>query len=335
MPGAELAFGRAGGVEHRRALELGQAVDREPPILGARREQHRSRGDLPVLLEPDEMPTVSRFERERAVGRGGSCVELARLGDGAAGELRSADPRGEAEIVLDSAGRPGLAAERRALDHQRVKPFGGAVDRSREASRTGADDQQIDFLARCELEPDPDRSQQLAGRRPVQLCTARQPHELQRATVDRDGILPGTRDPVRARELENAHRRLRTARADDLQADTLDALQRLASGDERREQEVAQRPVFIEEPAQLGAFDGDVLEWLGYESVDEDRLPRQEVQLPKEPGRAVPDELVPGCVDDRDLPLADRDERISPIANLVEQLTGRRGALLADLGDSR
>src|SRR6185436_16935029 len=158
VPGAELAFGRAGGVEHRRALELGQAVDREPPILSARREQHRSRGDLPVLLEPDEMPTVSRFERERAVGRGGSCVELARLGDRAAGELRSADPRGEAEIVLDSAGGPGLAAERRALDHQRVKPFRGAVDRSREAGRTGADDQQIDFLSRLELEPDPERS---------------------------------------------------------------------------------------------------------------------------------------------------------------------------------
>src|SRR5438552_16692308 len=167
VPGAELAFRRAGGIEHRRALELGQVVDREPPILGARREQHRSRGDLPVLLEPDEVPTVSRFERERAVGRGGSCIELARLGDGAAGELRSADSRREAEIVLDSAGRPGLAAERRALDHQRVKPFRGAVDRSREASRTGADAQQIDLLASREPEPDPDRSAPLAGRRPV------------------------------------------------------------------------------------------------------------------------------------------------------------------------
>ena len=75
VPGAELAFGRAGGVEHRRALELGQSVDREPPVLGARREQHRSRGDLSVLLEPDEMTTISRFERERAVRRRGSRSE--------------------------------------------------------------------------------------------------------------------------------------------------------------------------------------------------------------------------------------------------------------------
>jgi ParB-like chromosome segregation protein Spo0J len=169
----------------------------------------------------------------------------------------------------------------------------------------------------------------------VQLSTAWEPHERQRATVDRDGIPPGTRDPVRARELENAHRRLRAARADDLQADTFHALQRLSSGDERREQEVAQRPVLVEELAQCRTLDGDVLEWLGYEGVDEDRLPRQEVQLPEEPGRAVPDELVPGCVNDGDFSLADRNERISLIANLVEQVTGRRGTLLADLGDSR
>jgi hypothetical protein len=49
----------------------------------------------------------------------------------------------------------------------------------------------------------------------------------------------------------------------------------------------------------------------------------------------VPDELVPACVDDGNLPLANRHEGISPIANLVEQLTGRRGAFLANLGDSR
>jgi hypothetical protein len=49
----------------------------------------------------------------------------------------------------------------------------------------------------------------------------------------------------------------------------------------------------------------------------------------------VPHELVPGCVDDRDLTFEDRHERISPVADLVEELTGRRGALLADLGESR
>jgi hypothetical protein len=49
----------------------------------------------------------------------------------------------------------------------------------------------------------------------------------------------------------------------------------------------------------------------------------------------MPHELVSGRVDDRDLAFKDRHKRIAPIADLVEQLTGRRRALLADLGESR
>jgi hypothetical protein len=49
----------------------------------------------------------------------------------------------------------------------------------------------------------------------------------------------------------------------------------------------------------------------------------------------VPDELVPGRVDDRDLSFEDRDERIAPIAHPVQQLTDRRRALFTDLGESR
>src|SRR5437763_1072420 len=123
------------------------------------------------------MPTVPRFEGERAVGRCGARVELARLGDGAAGELGAADPGGEAEVVLDPAGRPGLAAERGALDDERVEPFGGAVDRGGEACRAGAEDQEVDLLARRELEPDPESAQQLAGAWIVQLSSAGQPDE--------------------------------------------------------------------------------------------------------------------------------------------------------------
>ncbi len=49
----------------------------------------------------------------------------------------------------------------------------------------------------------------------------------------------------------------------------------------------------------------------------------------------MPDELVPGRVDDLDLSLEDRNERIGSIADSVEQLTDRRRTLLADLGQSR
>jgi len=48
----------------------------------------------------------------------------------------------------------------------------------------------------------------------------------------------------------------------------------------------------------------------------------------------VPDELVPRRIDDRDLSFEDRDERVGPIADLVQQLTGGSRAFLADLGES-
>ncbi len=52
--GAELRLGCPGGVEDRQSLELGEAVDRQPPVLSARREQDGARGDLLVVLEADE-----------------------------------------------------------------------------------------------------------------------------------------------------------------------------------------------------------------------------------------------------------------------------------------
>ena len=99
--------------------------------------------------------------------------------------------------------------------------------------------------------------------------------------------------------------------------------------------QVAERAVLVEERAQRAALDRDVAQRLDDERADEDRLPRQEVQLPEEARGAVSDELVPGRVDDRDLSFEDRDERVGPIADPVQQLSDRCRALLADLGESR
>src|SRR5262249_47001226 len=114
--GAELRLGGARGVEGGQPLELGEPLDREPAVLRAGGEQDGAGGDLAVVLEADEMASGSRLEGERAVRRGAARVELARLRDGAARELGAGDPRGKPEVVLDPARRPGLAAERGALD---------------------------------------------------------------------------------------------------------------------------------------------------------------------------------------------------------------------------
>jgi hypothetical protein len=75
--------------------------------------------------------------------------------------------------------------------------------------------------------------------------------------------------------------------------------------------------------AQRAAGVGDVAQRLGHERADEDRLPRQQVQLAEEAGGAMPDQLVPGRVDDRDLSFEDCDERVGAIADPVQQLTDR------------
>jgi hypothetical protein len=91
-------------------------------------------------------------------------------------------------------------------------------------------------------------------------------------------------------------------------------------GHERGEKEVAERAVFVENRVQCSALDGDVLQRLGHERAHEQRLPRQEVQLPEDARRPVPDQLVPVRVDDRGLSFEDRHERVCRIADSVHKL---------------
>ena len=281
------------------------------------------------------MSSVAGLERDRAVGSRGSRAELARLADGAAGELGAADAGREAEVVLDPARRSGLAAERGALDDQRVEPLGGAVDGGGEAGGAAADDEQVDFLARRQLASDPERAQHLASRGVLQLGAAREPHERRLRSVRRCGLVPGEREPVGAGEVEHLHRRLGRARSDDLEADPLDALERLPAGDEGREDEVAERSVVEQECAQRVAVDRDVAQRLGHDRGQEDGLPGEEVQLAEEAGGAVADDLVAGRIEDRDLALTDGDERIGRISDAEQHVADGCAPLFARRGECR
>ena len=114
-----------------------------------------------------------------------------------------------------------------------------------------------------------------------------------------------------------------------------DPLQRLAPGDERREHEVAERSVLEQQRAQRVAVDGDVAQRLRDDRGQEDGLPGEQVQLAEEAGGAVADDLVAGRVEDRDLALEDRDERIVRIADAEQHVADPRSPLLADRGERR
>src|SRR5262249_38686489 len=96
--------------------------DREPAVLGAGCENDGARPDLLVAREPDEVMLGAGLERDGAVRRRHAGAKFPRLADGANRQLRAADARREAEVVLDPLRRSRLAAEGGALDHERVQP---------------------------------------------------------------------------------------------------------------------------------------------------------------------------------------------------------------------
>jgi len=124
-------------------------------------------------------------------------------------------------------------------------------------------------------------------------------------------------------------------RPDDLEADPLDALERLPAGDEGREDDVAERSVVEQERAQRVAVDRDVAERLRHDRGQEDRLPGEQVQLAEEAGGAVSDDLVAGRIEDRHLALTDGDERIDRISDAVQHVAKGRRPLFAHRREGR
>ena len=181
----------------------------------------------------------------------------------------------------------------------------------------------------------------------MQFGTARQSHHGEARGVERGDercrrrlvaalrIAPRERQAVAPDELKHAHRGLGRTRADDLEADALDLLERFPPRDERRQHEVAERLVIEQERSQLVAVDGDVAESLRHGGSDEHGLPGQEIELAQEVRRPVVGELVAGGVENRDLSLQDHDERVALIAHAVEHVADVRRALFAKLGQRR
>ena len=243
------------------------------------------------------MPVGARLQRDGTVRRGHPRAELARLRHGPRGQLGSADAGREAEVVLDPARHAGLAAQHRALHHQRGQALRGAVDRRAEACRPAPHHDEVDLLAGSELGADAQRPPHLSPTGRPQLGAARQPHERQLLRRDpRDqlgqrgigvvlGVAPRVREARTAHVLDHRAGRGRRPRPDDLDSDALVRLERLPARDEGREQHVAERAVLEEHRPQHVAVDGDVAHRLTRDRGEEHRLPGHQVELPEEAGR--------------------------------------------------
>ena len=118
--------------------------------------------------------------------------------------------------------------------------------------------------------------------------------------------------------------------ADDLHADSLHTLERLAARDEGRQHEIGERRVFEEKRPEDVAVDGDVAHRLYDDGRQEDSLAGEKSDLPEKLRRAVAGDLVAGRVDDRGLALEDGDERIGAIADAEEHVAHICGPLFTE-----
>ena len=343
---AALGLGRAGRVEDADSLVRLEVVDRQPAVVGAGGEDDRAGRDLVVVLETDDVPVGARLERHRAVRRRRTRAELSRLRDRAGRQLRAADSRREAEVVLDPARGASLAAEGRALDDQGLEALRRAVDRRAEARRAAADHNEVDLLARRKLEADPERARHLARRRGSQLGAAREDARVAtrpassastRAATVASSECSGSRQ-VCGRRLRRANSTIRRVGSDDRGPRISTPIPSSCCSASRRavnvgEQQVGERRVVEEQRAEDIAIDRDVAHRLRDDRRQVDGLAREQIDLAEEAGRPVPDDLVPVPVEDRRLALEDRDERVAQIANPIEDVADRGRALLTDVGE--
>ena len=259
------------------------------------------------------MASVSGLERDRAVRRRGACVELARLRDRAARQLRAGDSR------------PGSRGSSRSA--ARSPPARRARCPRRRASRAPR------RLRTPRRRARPGRRRRRPGRPPrAARARARSRARARPRPIDgpRSSPPPGSRTSgrlafaargafvvprVREGGCSAANSTIRIVASDEC-GPTISSpmpstlLQRLTPRDERRQHEVAERPVLEQERAQGVALDRDVPQRLRHDRRHEDRLPGEQVHLAEEARRSVAQDLVACRVEDRDLTLEDRDERI-------------------------
>ncbi|HSO99349.1 MAG TPA: hypothetical protein VLP43_10390 [Solirubrobacteraceae bacterium] len=220
----------------------------------------------------------------------------------------------------------------RALDDQCLQALGCAVDGGAEPGRTATDDEQVHFLARRELEPYSECPRDLSRSGVAQLGTARKAHqrligcgkvrdESECLTfADQLGVVPGVGQPVTPREVDHRPGGDGRARSDDLDPQSIQPLQQLPPGHERRQQQVAETPILVEQRPEPLAVDRDVAHRVRDHGGEVHGLAGEEIDLAKEAGGTVASDLVPLGIEDRRLAFANGDEGIPAIADSEQHL---------------
>ena len=150
---AELGLAGAGAVVEARAAEAFLPLDLQLVVLDTGRADRGARDDPGAVLEHAGAHALREVAAHACARDENLGAEAVRLLARAVGEVRAADPVGEAEIVLDPGAAPRLAADGKPLDHDRLQPLRRGVDRRAQPGGPGAVDRQVVLLARGIVEP--------------------------------------------------------------------------------------------------------------------------------------------------------------------------------------
>ena len=133
---AALGVRRHGRVVDPRAAEAIDALGLQLPPASARGHHDRACDDVLPVVEVDAQHALRPVgELDRAMEARQHGIEAPRLERRLAGQVAAGDPDREAEVVLDARARPGLAAGRPGLRHERPQALRAAVDRGCETRR--------------------------------------------------------------------------------------------------------------------------------------------------------------------------------------------------------
>ena len=335
------------------AFESREVLDRGAPVLHAGGDDHRPRRHPHAIVDDDREGRSLAGEFGGASGDQDLRAEFLRLRVGAAGQLLTRNPRGEAEIVFDPRAGAGLAARRVRLEHENVEPFGRAVDRGREPGRAGADDHQVAHVRLIDRVVEAEALGNLGvGRVPEHDLAAAHQHRHVRdgdpevieqrlnvgLAVEIDvgvGVaVPGEEllDPERARRVHRSDQhRVAEAAADQLHPPE----------NERPHQDLAELGVVLHERQHRLAIEHDDLARLADPRAEQRAAPRDHVDLAAELPRAVHgDECLraAGHPDHLDGALRDHEKRHHVIAGFdqdVAVLDGTHRPMRRDARDLR
>src|SRR6202034_4374087 len=159
-------FHVGGRIVHARALEIGESIQRKPPILHPARDYDCTGTHTLAILEGYAEGTVLlRLERRDSARYRKSGAELHGLHLATPHEVRARDAGWKTQVVLDSARRSRLTSQNDVLDDQRAQTLGASVNGRRHAGRPPADDQHIEMLVAAEVDVEPEEPRDLIRRR--------------------------------------------------------------------------------------------------------------------------------------------------------------------------